>query len=268
MSNQKPPTFAELQNLYESIYPEPAHGQHRIPRDENRTRMGRALSWLERCEKGINDDAMDERFLFLWISFNAAYGDDEHLKSAGDPDNAGNIEYQKIDEFLKKIATRDTQYILADIISEHSNVFLNIIENRFLCNFFWRAEYLSWSQKIWKKNFKREQEEAHEILRDKHLDTAQTRKMLLLAFKRLYTLRNQILHGSASWCDDYNRSSLESGDTILSLFIPEALRIMLKAMQDDPDTPDWGQNAYPPYLDTPDDTTKGPPPYSSERSIR
>ena len=268
MINRKPPTFAELHDIYKTIYPEPVRGQHRIPRDENRTRMGRALSWLERCEKGINDDAMDERFLFLWIAFNAAYGDDGHMKSKSLDDPNHVEEHQKIGNFLQKIVIRDKTYRLADIIKEHGNVFRSIIDNRFLCNIFWKAEYFPRNRESWERNFESERKRAHEILDDQHWDAKQTRTVLHLAFYRLYTLRNQILHGNASWRDDYNRSSLESGDTILRLFIPEALRMMLDAMKDSPDTPDWGQNAYPPYLDTPDDTTKGPPPYSSERSIR
>lgn len=260
MNKRMPPTFAELHDIYKSIYREPARGHRRVPYDENRTRMGRALSWLERCEKGINDDAMDERFLFLWIAFNAAYGDDEHMKPAADSDKVD--EYQKIEEFLRKIAGRDATYRLADIISEHSEAFRAIIGNRFLCNQFWKAEYPPRSRQAWKQSFKREKKEADEALLDEPLETKHTRKVLKLAFGRLYTLRNQILHGGASWRDDYNRSSLESGDTILRLFIPEALRIMLEAMKNNPDMPDWGRNAYPPYLDTPDDTTKGPPPRS------
>jgi len=254
------PSIGELRNMYNRIFDgSPPRGQNRNPRDENHTRMDRALSWLERYEQAADgNEHLDERFLFLWISFNAAYGDDERMKVAAD---SGNVdEYQKINNFLQKIAARDKTYRLADIVSEHGDAFLNIIGNRFLCNSFWKAEYSPRTRKAWNRNFDYENKDAHEILSDGHLTTTQTKRVLHIAFGRLYTLRNQILHGSASWRDNYNRSSIKSGDAILGLFVPEALRIMLDAIKQAPDMPDWGQNAYPPYLDKPDDTTKGPPP--------
>ena len=43
--------------------------------------MHRALSWLEKAEQS---DDLDSRFIFLWISFNAAYAKDlgSSLRSA------------------------------------------------------------------------------------------------------------------------------------------------------------------------------------------
>jgi len=261
---RKTPSAGELRYIYNGIFDGRPRGQNRNPRDENHTRMDRALSWLERYERAIGGNGhLDERFLFLWIAFNAAYGDDEHMKVATDPGNVD--EYHKINCFLQKIAVRDNTYRLADIVSEHGEAFLSIIGNRFLCNSFWKAEYPPRSRNAWKGSFEYEKKEAQEILRDEHLTTVQTKRILHLAFSRLYTLRNQVLHGSASWRDNYNRGSLESGDTILGLFVPEALRIMLDAIKHDPDMPYWGQNAYPPYLDKPDDTTKGPPPRTPKK---
>ena len=42
-------------------------------RQHNEDRMRRAKSWHERSLRAETDD---ERFIFLWIAFNAAYGDD------------------------------------------------------------------------------------------------------------------------------------------------------------------------------------------------
>ena len=45
-----------------------------IPRRQyNADRMRRARSWLERGETATTDG---ERFIFLWIAFNAAHGSD------------------------------------------------------------------------------------------------------------------------------------------------------------------------------------------------
>ena len=42
-------------------------------RQHNEDRMRRAKSWHERSEEATSDG---ERFIFLWIAFNAAYGSD------------------------------------------------------------------------------------------------------------------------------------------------------------------------------------------------
>ena len=258
MRNRKPPTYAELRGLYESIHAKSrAPADHRSPVAENLTRMDRALSWLARCE-ATDDDAVDERFLFLWITFNAAYGDDRNLKPSAD-DGVEISESQKLGEFLGRIVARDAGYRLADIIRLHHDEFRTLIDNRFLYNPFWKAEYNEKIRHNWESTFAAEKQRAHEALDDEHLETNQTREILHITFNRLYTLRNQILHGGASWRDRYNRSSLASGDAILGLLVPEILRFMLDAMQEQPDRADWGSIAYPPYLETPDDTTRGPP---------
>ena len=50
-------------------------------RQQNEDRMRRADSW---CNKGLMDIPSDEKFIFLWIAFNAAYGRELH-----DPDICG-----------------------------------------------------------------------------------------------------------------------------------------------------------------------------------
>ena len=56
-------------------------------------RVHRALSWLSRAEQRVDDDS---KFIFLWISFNAAYTQDV-------PDNRRESERERYAEFLKKL---------------------------------------------------------------------------------------------------------------------------------------------------------------------
>lgn len=259
--NAKTPSADELRDIYNRIFDgQPPRGQKRNPRDENHTRMDRALSWLERYEQAVGgDEHLDERFLFLWIAFNAAYGDDEHLKA--DDSTQKEYEHTKIERFITNIARYDRGYRLADVISAHRDEVAQIIDNRFLLNLFWKAEYHKDIRNNWGATFVREKQQAKSILEQKFLGDENNEEMKVLCpvFNRLYTLRNQILHGSASWRDHYNRSSIESGEKILGFFMPLALKIMLETMQNNPNIAVWGHNAYPPYLNTPDDTTQGPP---------
>lgn len=84
---------------------------HQIPvRQHNEDRIRRAESWLRRSrvaevnrQQAVSDEdkaAFDcEQFIFLWISFNAAYGR-ELLDYDRDEDNP--TESRKFREFLKK----------------------------------------------------------------------------------------------------------------------------------------------------------------------
>ena len=47
-------------------------------RQHNEDRMRRARTWLERSRQEGTEDV--ERFVFLWIAFNAAYGNEAALR--------------------------------------------------------------------------------------------------------------------------------------------------------------------------------------------
>ena len=67
-----------------------------------------------------------------------------------------------------------------------------------------------------------------------------TDSVLLIVFDRLYTLRNQILHGGATYNSSANRKQLRDGCAILQQCVP----LILSVMQDNPDE-DWGKPFYP-----------------------
>ena len=57
---------------------------------------------------------------------------------------------------------------------------------------------------------------------------------------RLYTLRNQLIHGGATWNSAINRNQVRDGVRILSWLLP----IFIDLMMDAPDA-DWGGLHYP-----------------------
>ena len=85
--------------------------QHRERRDgfpqALSLRTHRALSWLHRAELEVNDP--DARFIFLWISFNAAYGSDL-------PENYRFGETRMFFEFLGRLIRADKQQLLYRIL--------------------------------------------------------------------------------------------------------------------------------------------------------
>ena len=64
--------------------------------------------------------------------------------------------------------------------------------------------------------------------------------ILSMLFDRLYVLRNQMMHGGATWNSAVNRDQLHDGAAILGSFLP----VMIDLMMDAPDQ-DWGAPMYP-----------------------
>ena len=59
-------------------------------------------------------------------------------------------------------------------------------------------------------------------------------------FTRLYTVRNQLLHGCATWNSSVNRSQVETGAAIMAALMPRFIDVMIE----NPDF-DWGTPRYP-----------------------
>ena len=64
--------------------------------------------------------------------------------------------------------------------------------------------------------------------------------MLTLLFNRLYILRNQLVHGGATWKGKVNRSQVQDGKRILGTLVPVFVEIMMDNPQED-----WGKPYYP-----------------------
>ena len=65
-------------------------------------------------------------------------------------------------------------------------------------------------------------------------------EMLSVVFTRLYTLRNQLMHGSATWKGGLNLAQLREGTKIMCWLLPVFIDIMLENSE-----ADWGEVFYP-----------------------
>jgi hypothetical protein len=65
-------------------------------------------------------------------------------------------------------------------------------------------------------------------------------QVLAVMFERLYVLRNQILHGGATWNSAVNRGQIAQGATIMGLIVPTVIHLMMEH----PNQP-WGDPCYP-----------------------
>ena len=177
-----------------------------------RVRMHRAISWLARSEQDETD--LDARFIFQWIALNAAYA-----REMG----ADSTERTRARDFIHALAGLDAQRLLYEaLFSQFSGPIRTLIGNNYVFEPFWTALRDHDSSERWKRQFKRSRKRALAAILQG--DTAQ---VLVVVFDRLYVLRNQLIHGGATWSSQMNREQLRDGVNILGSLVPRVLTVML-----------------------------------------
>jgi hypothetical protein len=189
-------------------------------------RTHRALSWLKRAEECKD---VDGRFIFLWIAFNAAYS-----QEIGDQRRAN--ERRIFGRFLKKLVDLDSSDVLYELIwSEFPKSIRLLLNNQYVYQPFWDYHNGKASVDHWQASFKRAKASANRAL-SRH----DTRVVLAIVLDRMYTLRNQVMHGGATWNSSVNREQLRDCADFLGKLVPYVIQLML----DNPDTL-WGAACYP-----------------------
>ena len=190
-------------------------------------RVHRALSWLERAEDETEGD--DAAFIFLWISFNAAYAEDT-------PDASMNSERSVFNDFFSRIVEMDSDNRIYSAIWERFSESIRIIlQNKFIFQPFWSHHNGLPGNEDWAERF-----EASTKVTQRALSNRDTAKILSVLFDRLYVLRNQVFHGGATWRSSVNRGQISDGVNILAFLVP----LFLDLMMDHPDVL-WGPPNYP-----------------------
>ena len=108
-----------------------------------------------------------------------------------------------------------------------------LIENEFVYKPFW--EFQRGQTKEWKKLHQRSIDESKQ-----YLAVGNVEGLLEVVLDRLYVLRNQLLHGGATYKSKINRSQLRDGCNMLKLMVPLTISLMLNNEQ-----VDWGKIHYP-----------------------
>lgn len=191
-----------------------------------RLRTHRALSWLEQAEK---TDDLDTQFIFLWIAFNAVYAKDfaDSIKS---PDKGLFI------EFLYRICQNDKEQKIYNLIwHTYSGGIRILLDNKYTFQPFWDYQNGLISEQRWQADFENNKQKALNALAQKD-----TINILMALFNHIYTLRNQIVHGGATYASSVNRSQVKDASQILLHLVPEFVKIILNYPDED-----WGKPFYP-----------------------
>ena len=190
-------------------------------------RVHRSLSWLNRAEQSADD--LDGRFIFLWIAFNAAYATDIDEKYRG-------TEQAMFREFLQKLVTLDKKGSIEALVwTEFPKSIRLLLDNKFIFQDFWLFHAGRMTEEQWKERFASANKAAHLALG--HRDTV---AVLSIVLSRMYTLRNQVMHGGATWDSGVNREQVREGGNLLGKLVPVIIELML----DNVGTL-WGDAYYP-----------------------
>ena len=176
-------------------------------------RIHRSLSWLD-CSERQGDD--DSKFIFLWISFNAAY--------AHEIPNRWQIQERKVlKKFVKLLLEVDKNKLLFDLVWEEFPKSIRLLlDNKFTYQQFWDFQNDQLTEDEWLKIFKNNKSSANRAL-----GKMNTERVLLMIFERLYTLRNQTIHWGSTWLSSVNRDQIRDDANLLGLIVPTIIYIML-----------------------------------------
>jgi Apea-like HEPN len=193
-------------------------------------RVHRALSWLHRAEQLGSGGDPDGQFLLLWIAFNAAYAteiDEKYRES----------EQQTFRGFLQKLAELDAGQKRFDALvwQEFPRSIRVLLDNPYVFPDFWRFHNGTLPEAEWKQNFDAANRAAH-----KALGRQDTVTVLSVVLSRIYTLRNQLIHGGATWNSSVNREQVRDCTNLMAKLVPLVIEVML----DHPEAL-WGDAVWP-----------------------
>ncbi len=189
-------------------------------------RLHRAISWLARAERESGDP--DSQFIFLWVAFNAAYAQEF------EPDEETRKQLRGFFNLLLSVDKKGQ--IQALLLRKYSGPIRTLTSNPYVFEPFWRALREHDASEHWKESFQASARKTLQALLDQEV-----REVLSVVFDRLYVLRNQLLHGGATWNSQLNRSQVKDGASILLELIP----IIIDLMIENPDER-FGSIMYPP----------------------
>ncbi len=199
--------------------------QNKVMPENLTVRLHRAISWLKCAEENTTNH--DLQFLSLWISYNACYAIDE--KSENDL-----TERKQFNEFISKLVSYDHEKRFYNLLwQKFSGPVRLIIDNQFIYKPFWDAQ--RGENVNWKKLFDKSNEDAN-----RYLSKNEVAKLIEVVLDRLYMLRNQLMHGGATYKSKVNRTQVRDACNILKLLIPIIIDIMMENRKED-----WGDIYYP-----------------------
>ena len=187
-------------------------------------RIHRSLSWLHKSEQV---DDLDSKFIFLWISLNAAYGNKI--------DSQNLTEKQMFSKFIKKVCSLDKSNSLFSIILNNAEQYEAIYKNKFLHSGFWAFDDQIEAETRWNASINNQL--PHIV---NAIEKQNSAFLIREIFYKLYILRNQLMHGLSTYSSSTNREQMTYGVSLLSQLVPALINILMSNTNRH-----WEAAAYP-----------------------
>lgn len=185
-----------------------------------------ALSWLGRAEAERDDG--DVRFILLWIGFNSLYAADVAAEIA----NARGA----FSAYFEALVALDRDKRIYNVVwLRFPHEIRVLLDNKYVFAPFWNhvngaPGFADWAERL----------ASSRRAVAKAMSAQDTPTMLSVVFDRLYVLRNQLVHGGATWNSGVNRDQVRDGAQVLGFLLP----VFIDIMMDNPQR-DWGAVFYP-----------------------
>jgi Apea-like HEPN len=170
----------------------------------------------------------DVRFILLWVAFNSAY--------ASEIDADATNERKSFKAFFDALVSLDSSHYIYDAVWDRfSQEIRLLLANRYVFAPFWHEQNGLHDHDDWEEKLAASQRQIATAM--KQFDTG---RILLVVFDRLYVLRNQLVHGGATWNSSINRAQVRDRAAVLGWLLPAFINIMLENP-----ARDWGKPFYP-----------------------
>ena len=192
--------------------------------DDLAIRLHRALSWLD-CASKYEGADIDISYIAAWVSFNSCYS--KELSEIPE-------ERVKFNSFIDQLCTCDKDEEIPQLLwMKYSQFIRMLIDNKYIFSPFWAS--VREENDDWKESFQRSKKAALLALKENR-----TSVLLSIVLDRLYVLRNQILHGGATYQSMINREQVTDGKAFLLEVMPILVNLMLENTEKD-----WGKIEFP-----------------------
>ena len=219
-------TNVETADLY-AMYRE----RHAELSSDNQLRLRRCLSWLEKAANEHTEEDFDTSFIFHWVAFNSMYATSETENQPA-----------LFKVYLEKITGLDYNHSIRNALQPLYGPHISpLLRTRYVYGIYWKYDLdqdtrsqtdATWEEK--RKNLTR-------TISTGLTASGDINHALNCIFDLLYVLRNQLIHGLATYKGSVNRDQVRNGSMILAKAVPCFAVLMLGY----PDQ-DWGQSPYPP----------------------
>jgi hypothetical protein len=189
-------------------------------------RLHRAISWIKAAEE--HEKNQDLRFICLWVAANSLYAMDEARFEAM-------AERERFADFVDRLVALDADERLYNLLwNKFSGPVRLLVENKYVYSPFWDVQ--RGEARDWERGFERSIADSNQALSKKNVSY-----LLRIVLDRLYVLRNQLIHGGATYKSKINRSQVRDGGNLLMALLPVIIELMMVNPANA-----WGKIYFPP----------------------